>query len=59
MMLTKDYIIETIDLEIEALEKQREALKAAYAEFQKQSEEISDRMKVLEKLIKEMGNDAS
>jgi prefoldin subunit 5 len=59
MMLTKDYIIETIDLEIEALEKQREALKAAHAEFQKQSEEISDRMKVLEKLIKEMGNDAS
>ena len=55
-LLTKEYIIETIDLEIEALIAERDLIAAKITKIEQENENIQARINILSRLIKEMEN---
>lgn len=55
-LLTKEYIIETIDLEIEALMSERDLIQAKINKIEQDNENIQARINILSRLIKEMEN---
>lgn len=54
-LLSKEYIIETIDLELDSLLAELESLIAKQEQETVRGLEIQDRINTLTKLIKEMG----
>jgi cell division protein FtsB len=53
-LISKEYIIETIDLEIEALMSERDLIQAKINKIEQENENIQARINVLTRLIKEM-----
>lgn len=55
-IISKEYIIETIDLEIEALIAERDLIAAKITKIEQENENIQARINILSRLIKEMEN---
>jgi cell division protein FtsB len=53
-LISKEYIIETIDLEIESLMAERGLIEMKIQEIESQNENLTARINVLTRLIKEM-----
>jgi hypothetical protein len=53
-LISKEYIIETIDLEIESLMAERGLIEMKIQEIESQNDNLTARINVLTRLIKEM-----